>query len=256
MILTKIRGCLALAMVGASLVVADVVMRVVVVPLAKTSADRSQGVLTWWAKAMARLCTVPFRALGVLSLESPPPVPGEAGTLLVMNHQSLFDIPILILAVQDNFPRIVTRARYSRSIPVVSQMTGVYGFPLVDPDGGSSQTRLSLRRLRKAARLEDAPLAIFPEGSRTRTGEIGNFKIGGLRVILKARKWRVHLLVTDGCWRAADLPSLISSPEKLRSRTEHAGVLDWTDPRGDAESFLGEIRSRMRDKLAAMRAEA
>ena len=254
MFYSRVRVYLALVVTGAGLVISDVLMRFIIVPISRTWPERGHGILTKWARAMARLTTRPFQVFGVLSMEGPPNVPGSPGTLLVMNHQSLFDIPILLLAVQDNCPKIVTRHRYARGIPVVSQMTKVFGFPLVRVRGGKAALKQSLTEIRQAARQDDAPLAIFPEGSRSRDGEIGEFQTAGLRVILKARPWRVHVLVTDGCWRRADLKSLLSSSRKLRSRTEHAGVIDWDRPTDAIEPLMSEIQARMRRKLKAMRA--
>ena len=51
----------------------------------------------------------------------------------LMNHQSLFDIPLVVQSVVRGYPRIVTRQRYSRSIPLISHMVKLYQYPVVAP---------------------------------------------------------------------------------------------------------------------------
>lgn len=249
------RAYLALGFMGLVLLLSDVVMRFGLAPLVRGRPGRRRRLLTWWGRAMARSVTKPLHLLGVVSIHDPPRVSGEGGTLLVMNHQSLFDIPILFLAARDNYVRIVTRRRYAHRIPVISQMVRIYQYPVVEPGGTSREKRRSLAELRRAARMDDAPLAIFPEGSRTTDGEIGEFRTGGLRWILRARPWKVHMLVVDGLWRGATARQLLTVPGGLCATVRHAGVLDWPDPRADSEPFVAEMRRRMTVTLAAMRGD-
>ena len=251
---SRVRGYLALLTVAALLIVAEVLMRFGLVPLGRIFPKHRRRLRAKWSLAMASLSLGPFRSLRVISMEPPPRIPGEAGTLVVMNHQSLFDIPILLLAVQDNFIRIVTRSRYvDRYIPVVTQMVRIYEFPIVNPGGDRRVMRANLKEIRRAAARNDAPLAIFPEGTRTRNGAIGEFQTAGLSVILRSRPWSVHVLVVDGLWQFAKLANLVASPTSVRARVEHAGVLEWSDPRADPAPLLNEIRRRMNETLVAMR---
>ena len=110
-----------------------------------------------------------------------------------------------------------------------------------------------LRRLREAARDSDVPLMIYPEGTRTKDGEIGPFRAGGLGLILRAREFEVHAFVVDGLWRNAKFKSLLGNLSSIDARMEYVGRFDWTDPKGDPEPFVTDLRTRMVDKLAEMR---
>ena len=55
-----------------------------------------------------------------------------------------------------------------------------------------------LRELKEAARTSQVPMVIFPEGTRTKDGEIGEFMTTGLRLILRSRSWKVFVFVVDG----------------------------------------------------------
>jgi 1-acyl-sn-glycerol-3-phosphate acyltransferase len=177
--------------------------------------------------------------------------------LVVMNHQSLLDIPLVVQTMAgEGYPRIVTRDRYSRWIPLISHMVRLYEYPVVDPAAGSEEMRRVLDQIGAAARRSEVPLCVFPEGSRTKNGEIGRFKRGALGAILAAREWTVYVYVADGFWRAARYQDFIQNVGRVRGKVEHAGVLEWTDPAADPGSFIDTIRETMVKRLEAMRREA
>lgn len=205
---------------------------------------------------MAWTVTRPVAFLGGCTIPRPPPIvpAGPPGALILMNHQSLFDIPLVIQMVADGYPRIVTRERYSRRwIPVISQMVKLYQYPVVDPSANRDAMRAALDELAAAAATTTMPLAVFPEGTRTKDGEIGRFKRGGLTRILAARPWTVYVFVTDGFWRAAKYKQFVRGLPQIRGTTEHVATLEWTDPSADPNPFLDHVRELMVNRLAAMR---
>ncbi len=247
-----------MAFVSLALATADVVQRLVVAPWVKIRPSDRVPVLGRWIKIMAWLTTRPVAFFGGASVPWPPRVvPSGPGVLLVMNHQSLFDIPLMIQTVGGwGYPRIVTRERYSRWIPLISHMIRLYRFPVVDPGADSDTIRASLVRIAEMARTTDVPLAVFPEGTRTKDGEISRFKRGALSHILAARSWTVYVFVVDGFWKAAKYKDFLHHVHEVRGRIEHAGVLEWSTPGADPDAFIDEVRSLMVERLRAMRSGA
>jgi 1-acyl-sn-glycerol-3-phosphate acyltransferase len=170
-----------------------------------------------------------------------------------MNHQSLFDIPLVIQTVNGGYPRIVTRARYNRFIPLISYMVRLYQYPVVDPTANAGELRRSLTALGKAGREADVPIALFPEGTRTRDGEVGRFKSGGIKRLLSERTWTVYVFVADGFWRAAKVKDLVKGMDHIDGRIAHVGTLEWTDPEADPGPFIAKTREMMIDGLADLR---
>ena len=252
-----VRGWLALAFASLALAVSDVIQRLVIAPWVKLRPANRVPVLGRWIKIMAWLVTRPVSLLGGFHVPRPPSaVPTRPGILLVMNHQSLFDIPIMVQAVAGpGYPRIVTRERYARWIPLISHMIRLYRFPVVDPGAGSEVIRASLTAMAEEARSSDVPLGVFPEGTRTKDGEIHRFKRGALSHLLAVRPWTVYVYVADGFWKAAKYKDFIHNVRHVRGRVEHAGVLEWTDPSADPDAFIEQIRQMMIERLRAMRRE-
>ncbi len=252
--MSKLRGYLALTVACFALVVLDPIQRFIVSPWAHLRPSRRIAILGSWQRFMARLMMRTFSVLGGARISELPKVPGDAGTLVLMNHQSLMDIPLVVASIPDAYPRIVTRERYLRWIPLISHMVRLYQYPVVDPSANPGSGKRMLRTIAEAARTSDVPLAIFPEGTRTRNGEIGRFKTKGLKLILAQRAWTVYVVVADGFWERATLKDFLGGMRGIRGRVEMLGPFRWEHPGAEPEPFIEEMRAHMVDKLAEMRA--
>jgi 1-acyl-sn-glycerol-3-phosphate acyltransferase len=254
----KLRGYVALLIVCVALILADLVQRFVIRPWVTLRPSRRVVVLGGWINFMARLVTRPLVRIGGARIPVPERlIPAEPGVLILMNHQSLFDIPLVIQTVEGGYPRIVTRARYAaRWIPVISHMIELYQYPVVDPSANSAAIRESLDHLEAEARATEVPLVVFPEGTRTRDGEIGGFKRGALARILAARTWTVYVFVADGFWKAPRFKEFVRGLPHVDGRMAHVATLEWQDPSADPNPFLDQVRDQMVEHLAALRGRA
>jgi 1-acyl-sn-glycerol-3-phosphate acyltransferase len=250
----KLRGYVALAIVCLGLLAADPIQRLFIAPWVKLRPARRVTALGRWIQFLAWYVTAPLVRLGGASVPVPNRVvPAEPGHLILMNHQSLFDIPLVVQTVDSGYVRIVTRERYGRSIPLISHMVRLYQYPLVDPSANRSVMRETLDRLEVIGRESDVPIAVFPEGTRTPGGEIGQFKQGALSRLLRSRAWTVHIFVADDFWQAAKFWDLAAAVPDLKGKFVYAGCLQWTDPTADTAPFVLEARQVMIDALAEMR---
>jgi 1-acyl-sn-glycerol-3-phosphate acyltransferase len=249
----KLRGYLAITVVFGAILLCDPIQRFVIVPLGWIFPARRDRLLIAWAQWLCWMVTAPLSWIGGALIPEPVKVPSGPGVLILMNHQSLIDIPLIVRCIENGYPRIVTRQRYARWIPLISHVLKLYQFPLVDPTTTAGRTRQMLRSLQEVARTSEVPVMIFPEGTRTKDGEIGPFMPTGLRLILRARPWRVHVFVVDGYSGYPKLRDLFSGMAKLEGRIELVGELDWSDPKGDHEAFIAKARQLMVDHLAEMR---
>jgi 1-acyl-sn-glycerol-3-phosphate acyltransferase len=131
------------------------------------------------------------RKLRVLGIEH---LPGRAA-VFAANHSSNVEPPAIFLALEPVFPRlgIVYKAEL-RKLPVLVWVWDVAGFVPLER-GNPSQSRPAIDAAAKALRGGQS-LMIFPEGTRSRTGELLPFKKGGFVMALKAEVPIVPMTVT------------------------------------------------------------
>jgi 1-acyl-sn-glycerol-3-phosphate acyltransferase len=137
-----------------------------------------------WALAVMRLWSaLLLRACGVrLAVHRDPGLDAGASYVYLANHQSLFDIPALLLAVPGRL-RMVAKQSLFR-IPVFGWALSAAGFVSVDrADRTAARQSFAAaeRRLRSGGSI-----LLFPEGTRRAAGEaLLPFKRGGFLLALR-----------------------------------------------------------------------
>ncbi len=210
-------------------------------------AGRGSGALMLF---MGRL-VIGLARLGGGRFRSTGQVPTAAPALIVMNHQSLFDVPAAALLCGANFPRFVARLRYRR-VPMIGMALRLTHAPFVDPERDAAG---AIEALRRAARAEDAALLIYPEGHRSRDGEIGELETAGLRAILGGRRLPVYLIVADGFWRCRSILDVVFGLHKVRGVARVSGPLQPPE-KGDLKPFIAGLREGMIAELRDLRSRA
>ncbi|MDP2815789.1 MAG: lysophospholipid acyltransferase family protein [Rectinemataceae bacterium] len=126
--------------------------------------------------------------------------------IVVSNHQSLLDIPILMhLLPKGRRARFVAKQELAWGIPLISLLLRSSGHCLVRRKGDALQAVRSVTAMSKRCKKEGTIPAIFPEGTRSRTGALGEFHSAGYRKILEVEPLPVLVVAMEGGWRVAKL---------------------------------------------------
>jgi 1-acyl-sn-glycerol-3-phosphate acyltransferase len=251
--LGRLRGIATVVASAILFLALDLVQRTVIVGIIRVCPRSRARVLTDWATCVYRAVLWVPRHIGGAKINIRVKIPAEPGTLVVMNHQSLLDIPLVFACVDRGYPMVVARERYRRRHLVVSHMIRLYGHPTVRP---GEHAAVQLEALRRSAAIAIRPVVIYPEGSRTRDGEVRPFKTAGLKAILSGRRWLVRVVVVDGVWRMAKLGGFVRHVSSAAIQVEGAGPFAFDPNRDDAESFCAAMEQQMIQKLAEMRSAA
>jgi len=182
-------------------------------------------------------------------------IPPES-CIVVMNHQSVLDIPIGLSLIQGPQAIIPTRDRYRRGIPAVSPLARLAKFPFVSQ--GASLSRAELRALVQAVDRVDRGevcLLIFPEGHRTRDGGIGRFMRGGLRIALRRARRPVYCVVVDGMTSARTTREALA---QVAGNSVTVAIVGPFPPPADrspasTDRFIDMLHDTMTNALARMR---
>jgi 1-acyl-sn-glycerol-3-phosphate acyltransferase len=235
-----------LPVLGAVLLVFDVAQRA-----ARLAGQRPQEhVATWLQMAIVaalRLCDIR------LVVERPPGFRGDGRYVIVSNHQSMLDIPILGTLFRRAFPKYIAKRSLGRGIPSVSYNLRRGGHLLIDRADGAGAVA-AIRGLGERVRRGEASAVIFPEGTRSRHGALGEFRRAGTLALLEAAPEAPVVPVTvDESWKLLrhnmfPLPwgvrvrVRIGEPIARRSGEDRAALLDRV--RGVMEETLARWRPR------------
>jgi len=173
--------------------------------------------------------------------------------MLVTNHQSLLDIPLCMKMVASRRLRFVAKKELGLGIPFVSSLLRTQGHALVKRKGDASHAMASLRRFARRCRMDGTCPIIFPEGTRSRTGELGVFYTAGVRKVQDEEPLPMVVAAIDGGWRVARLKEFIRNGRGSSYRFRLAAVLPA--PKGKKETLeaIAKARAIIAAELADMR---
>ena len=143
-----------------------------------------------WARFMVELSGSTVEVIGEEH------IPRDTAVVFIGNHQGYFDIPILLGYVNK------TKAFISKieilKVPLLSDWMKLMQCTFLD----RKDMRQSVRAMGEAIETvkRGYSLVIFPEGTRSRGGPVGDFKAGSLKLALKAGVPIIPVTI-DGSWR-------------------------------------------------------
>lgn len=237
---------------GIYLAVLGLGQRLVIWPLVALLPARRDRIVRAWLRAQAWLNLAMARVLADVRVTVEGTIPAES-VVVVMNHQSVLDIPLGISLMPGPQVLIPTRLRYKYGIPGISPLTRLARFPLLSQSRVLPREELaSLRQAADRVHRGACSLLMFPEGHRTRTGEIGPFMRAGLRLVLEHANRPVYAVVVDGIWGARRMVDAAGSIAGSRVRMRVLGP--WPAPNADeVDGFIERLHEQMRDALVRMR---
>ena len=196
--------------------------------------------LDWWAKRLLRGAEIELVVRGAENAGD-----GSEALLVVSNHQSLYDIPVLVAVVPGRL-RMVAKAVLFR-IPLWGRAMNAAGTIRVDRHDLREAAR-NLQQRGTALLAKGTRVWLAPEGTRSRTGVVGPFKHGGFRLAIESGV-RILPIAIDGK-RNVLAPDGYSVRCKQRVTVT---LLSPIDPKGytvsEASALAAEVRARIVEAL-------
>ncbi len=129
-----------------------------------------------WSRTMLVLAGIPW------VLEVPSSSASLSQAVFMSNHESLVDIPLLFLGIRQDVRFLAKRSLFF--VPFLGWSMWLAGFVPVDrKKGGKAVEVLGTLERRVGA---GNSILVFPEGTRSRTGELQGFKKSGFLLALRA----------------------------------------------------------------------
>jgi 1-acyl-sn-glycerol-3-phosphate acyltransferase len=111
-------------------------------------------------------------------------LPTNRPIIFVANHQSMYDIPPLIYHLRKYHAKFISKIELTKNIPSISFNLKHGGGANIDRND-RKQAVAELLKLGQRMKDNNWSAAIFPEGTRSKTGVIKEFKIGGIATLIK-----------------------------------------------------------------------
>lgn len=104
--------------------------------------------------------------------------------IFLANHQSMFDIPPLIYYLRKYHAKFISKIELTKGIPSISFNLKYGGGANIDRKD-SRQSIAELVKLANRMKENKWSAVIFPEGTRSKDGQVKPFHLGGIATILK-----------------------------------------------------------------------
>ncbi|MGH1387288.1 lysophospholipid acyltransferase family protein [Kordia sp.] len=104
--------------------------------------------------------------------------------IIVSNHQSMNDISPLIWLFKKQYPKFISKKELGKGIPSISFNLRHGGAALIDRNN-PKQAISEIIRFAKYVQQNTYSAVIFPEGTRSKTGDPRPFKTKGLQMLFK-----------------------------------------------------------------------
>lgn len=121
-----------------------------------------------WGKTLSFIFNIKLIVKGKHNLK-------DRNYIFVANHASLIDIPLLLIAV-NRYTVFIAKSELSK-IPIFKSILDMAGFIFVDRKNNDSAVR-SMNYLLEDIKKTPRSVGIFPEGTRTKDGNLLQFKKG------------------------------------------------------------------------------
>ena len=150
-----------------------------------------RAVQVFWSRSVIRLLLLPIKVTGRENVDS------KQSYVFVANHQSFLDVFAIYGWLPNNFKWLMKKE--IRRVPFVGTACAVAGHIFVD----RSNPRAALQSMEyiKAELVDGISTVIFPEGTRTKTGEMGRFKQGAFKIAMDMQLPVVPVSL-NGCFEA------------------------------------------------------
>lgn len=165
------------------------IFTIVCFPWKNGKAPRTIQVL--WSRSVLWLLLVPIKVTGKENVNP------KQSYVFVANHQSFLDVFAVYGWLPNNFKWLMKKE--IRRVPFVGTACAVAGHIFVDRT--NPRAALQSVELIKKELVDGISTVIFPEGTRTKTGELGRFKQGAFKIAMDMQLPVVPVSLS-GCFEA------------------------------------------------------
>ncbi len=169
-------------------------------------------------------------------------IPKDRNVLFVSNHQGNFDIPVLMKCLEK--PKGFIAKKEMENFPLISSWMKDINCVFMDRDN----PRESIKAIKEGTEIlkQGYSMVLFPEGTRSKDGNLGEFKAGGLRLATKSKTDIIPLTI-NGTKNIMKKGSWIIRPSKVEIIVSPLIITEDYD--GDTNKLTEDIKEIIEKSL-------
>lgn len=168
--------------------------------------------------------------------------------MVISNHQSLLDIVLYLHYFRGREVRFVAKDTL-RSVPMVGKMLHTQRHCMIPRKGSPTVAMKHLENFGAQVVKENQIPIIFPEGTRSRDGNLGQFYSAGFRRLVQSTHLPVVVCALDGGWRLSRVTNLIRNLKRGSYRAKILKIYPAPQGKNDEKTILEESKSLIQAQL-------
>lgn len=173
--------------------------------------------------------------------------------IIISNHQSFLDIPTIMNFLRNKELRFVAKDTLGRHIPMVSEMLRTQKHCLVPRKAKPMDAMRYIENFGKRVVQKNQIPVLFPEGSRTKDGNVGKFYSAGFRKLTESTNLPVVVCALDGGFRLRDLLNVFTNLSNGCYRIKILKIYDCPTTKEDCTQLLEESREIIQKQVEEWR---
>ncbi len=134
---------------------------------------------------MNRLILLELRIAGTrFNIILPYELPSDRPLIIISNHQSMYDIPLLILSFRKYHPKFIAKTELAYGLPSISFALRSMGSAIINRKD-AKQAISAIENFATKTKELNHTACIFPEGTRAKDGKLKKFKTAGVSALVR-----------------------------------------------------------------------
>lgn len=182
-----------------------------------------------------------------------PDLPTDRPIIIVSNHQSIYDVPAILWTFRKYHPKFVSKKELEYGTPAISYNLRHGGSVVIDRKD-RRQSLTAMNQFSKYIEENNYAGCIFPEGTRSKNGEMLDFKPAGMLMMFKSMAKNPPIVVPvviDNFWKMQrykfkPIPVGINFFLKV---LEPIDMKIWLEEGNSSTSLIAETEKRIKEAL-------
>lgn len=175
--------------------------------------------------------------------------------IIIANHQSLIDIPLFMNFMPEKDLRFVAKDSLGRHVPLVSEMLRAHEHCIIPRKGSPSVAMKELDKFGKRVVERKQIPVLFPEGTRSKDGSLGQFYAAGFRRLTGVAHLPVAVCALEGGWKINNLKNIFTNLSNGSYHVKVLKVYPAPETKEDQVKILEEAKVMIQEQLNIWRKE-